>query len=249
MTPQGKMIKLSEITQLKRFYSPPNIERENKVRTVTVSSALSGSDIGTVKAALEKEIAKMDIPKDVSIDFGGSAENMKDSFKDLAMLIVFSLILVYIVMASQFESLKQPFVVMFTVPLAFIGVAFALFITQTTISVASFVGVIILGGIVVNNGIVLIDYTNQLRNQGIEKHEALLKAGYDRLRPVFITSFTTVIGMLPMAISQGEGSEMKSPMAITIIGGLLSATFFTLVVIPVIYSLVDKISFKSSKNS
>jgi len=154
------------------------------------------------------------------------------------------LILVYVVMASLFESLKQPFVIMFTFPLCLVGVCLALFFTGHTISVPSFVGLIVLSGIILNNGIVLIDYANQLRNQGVDKHEALVKAGFDRLRPVLITSLTTVIAMLPMAISKAEGAEMKNPIAITIIGGLLSATFFTLVIIPVVYSLVDKISFK-----
>lgn len=256
MTPQGKMIKLSEITQLKRFYSPPNIERENKVRTVTVSSALSGSDIGTVKAALEKEIAKMDIPKDVSIDFGGSAENMKDSFKDLAMLIVFSLILVYIVMASQFESLTEPFIIMFSIPFAFTGVFLGLFVFNSTFNVISLIGIVMLIGIVVKNGIILVDYTNLLVDRGYSLKNAVVSAGRSRLRPVLMTSLTMILAMLPMIFTSGSGSEIWRPMAIAIFGGLTVSTLVTLVLIPTIYTIFGvgkikkarKAALKNSKN-
>ncbi len=248
-TMTGENIPLSQIATIENGEGPSKITHERQNRKGTITANIIGRDLGTTSKDIQKRLKPLqeNMPLGYSIEMGGTYEDMVEGFKTLFLGLLLSIVLVYIVMASQFESLKQPFVVMFTVPLAFIGVALALFVTQTTISVASFVGVIVLGGIVVNNGIVLIDYVNQLRNQGIEKHEALIKAGYDRLRPVFITSFTTVIGMLPMAISRGEGSEMKSPMAITIIGGLLSATFLTLVVIPVIYSLVDKISYKEMK--
>ncbi len=249
MTPQGKMIKLSEITQLKRFYSPPNIERENKVRTVTVSSALSGSDIGTVKAALEKEIAKMDIPKDVSIDFGGSAENMKDSFKDLAMLIVLSLILVYIVMASQFESLTEPFIIMFSIPFAFTGVFLGLFVFNSTFNVISLIGIVMLIGIVVKNGIILVDYTNLLVDRGYSLKNAVVSAGRSRLRPVLMTSLTMILAMLPMIFTSGSGSEMWRPMAIAIFGGLTVSTLVTLVLIPTIYTIFGVGKIKKARKA
>jgi len=256
MTPQGKMIKLSEITQLKRFYSPPNIERENKVRTVTVSSALSGSDIGTVKAALENEIAKMDIPKDVTIDYGGSAENMKDSFSDLAMLIVLSLILVYIVMASQFESLTEPFIIMFSIPFAFTGVFLGLFVFHSTFNVISLIGIVMLIGIVVKNGIILVDYTNLLVDRGYSLKDAVVSAGRSRLRPVLMTSLTMILAMLPMIFTSGSGSEMWRPMAIAIFGGLTISTLVTLVLIPTIYTIfgvgkmkkAQKAALKESNN-
>jgi len=165
---------------------------------------------------------------------------MQEAFVTLGLALLLALILVYSVMASQFESLRQPFIVMFTMPLAVIGVMLILGVTGTTLSVVSFVGGIILAGIVVNNGIVLIDHINQLRMSGMVKYEAILQGGMDRLRPVLITAITTIGGMLPMAISSGEGSEMKSPMALTVIGGLISATFLTLIVIPIIYSVVAK---------
>jgi len=237
MTPQGKIIKLSEITRLKRFYSPPNIERENKVRVATVSSALSGTDIGTVKAALETEIAKMDIPSDVSIDFGGSAENMKDSFSSLIMLIFLSLVLVYIVMASQFESLTEPFIIMFSIPFAFTGVFASLYIFNATINVISLIGAVMLIGIVVKNGIILVDYTNLLVDRGYSLRQAVVSAGRSRLRPVLMTSLTMILAMIPMIATTGSGSEMWKPMAIAIFGGLTFSTMVTLVLIPTIYTI------------
>ena len=237
MTPQGKMIKLGEITELKRFYSPPNIERENKVRVVTVSSALSGTDIGTVKTELEAKIAQMNIPSDVTIDFGGSAENMKDSFKDLVMLIILSLILVYIVMASQFESLTEPFIIMFSIPFALTGVFVALFVFGSTINVISLIGVVMLIGIVVKNGIILVDYTNLLVDRGMSLRQAVILAGRSRLRPVIMTSLTMILAMIPMIVTTGSGSEMWRPMAIAIFGGLTFSTLITLVLIPTIYTI------------
>jgi hydrophobe/amphiphile efflux-1 (HAE1) family protein len=236
-TPMGKMVKLSEITTLKRFYSPPNIERENKVRAVTVSSALSGSDIGTVKALLEKEIAKMDLPNDVSVEFGGSAENMMDSFKSLLMLMLLSLILVYIVMASQFESLSEPFIIMFSIPFAFTGVFLSLYIFKSTINVISLIGAVMLIGIVVKNGIILVDYTNLLVKRNYELKQAVISAGRSRLRPVLMTSLTMILAMIPMIATSGSGSEMWKPMAIAIFGGLTFSTLVTLVLIPTIYTI------------
>lgn len=237
MTPMGKLIKLSEITTLKRFYSPPNIERENKVRMVKVSSALSGTDVGTLQTAIEAEIKKMDIPKDVSIEMGGSAEDMKDSFRDLTLLIILSLVLVYIVMASQFESLTEPFIIMFSVPFAFTGVFLGLFIFNSTINVISLIGVVMLIGIVVKNGIILVDYTNLLVDRGNSLKNAVVAAGRSRLRPVVMTSLTMILAMIPMIVSKGTGSEMWRPMAISIFAGLTVSTVVTLILIPTIYTI------------
>lgn len=236
-TPQGKIIKLGEITKLKSFYSPPNIERENKVRVVTVSSALSGSDLGTVKASLEEEIAKMDIPNGVSIDFGGSVEDMQESFGSLIMLILLSLVLVYIVMASQFESLTEPFIIMFSIPFALTGVLITLYIFNSTINIISLIGIVMLIGIVVKNGIVLVDYTNLLADKGYSLKQAVIAAGRSRLRPVLMTSLTTILAMIPMIASTGSGSEMWKPMGIAIFGGLTFSTLVTLILIPTIYTI------------
>ena len=237
MTPLGKLIKLSEIASLKRFYSPPNIEKENKVRMVKVSSALSGTDVGTVIATVQNDMKNMDIPNDVDIEFGGSAENMADSFRDLIMLIVLSLVLVYIVMASQFESLTEPFIIMFSIPFAFSGVFLALYIFGSTINVISLIGIIMLIGIVVKNGIILVDYTNLLVDRGYSLKQATISAGRSRLRPVLMTSLTMILAMIPMIVTTGSGSEMWKPMAIAIFGGLTFSTVVTLVLIPTIYTI------------
>jgi multidrug efflux pump subunit AcrB len=219
------------------------------VRVVTVSSALSGTDIGTVKATLEGEIAKMDIPNDVSVSFGGSAENMQDSFKSLIMLILLSLILVYIVMASQFESLSEPFIIMFSIPFAFTGVFVSLYLFNATINVISLIGVVMLIGIVVKNGIILVDYTNLLVDRGYSLKEAVVSAGRSRLRPVLMTSLTMILAMIPMIATSGSGSEMWKPMAIAIFGGLTFSTLVTLILIPTIYTIFGVGKMKREKKA
>ena len=237
LTPMGKLIKLNEIAELKQFYSPPLIDRQNKVRVVTVSAAISGSDIGTVKAELEPKIAKIDKPGDISVEFGGSAEDMQKSFSDLALLMLLSVVLVYIVMAAQFESLSEPFIIMFSIPFAFTGIFIALYIFNSTINVISLIGAVMLIGIVVKNGIILVDFTNLLRDRGFSLKQAVVKAGRSRLRPVLMTSLTMILAMIPMIITSGEGSEMWRPMAVAIFGGLTFSTLVTLVLIPAIYTM------------
>ncbi|MCD6089946.1 MAG: efflux RND transporter permease subunit [Bacteroidales bacterium] len=237
MTPSGVPVKVGEITELKRFYSPPNIDRENKVRVVKISSALSGSDLGTVQKALEKEIANIDIPSDVTVEFGGSAEDMQDTFSDLLMLGALIILLVYIVMASQFESLTEPFIIMFSIPFAFTGVLVALYLFNATINIISMIGAIMLIGIVVKNGIVLVDYINLLIAKGYSLKEAVVAGGRSRLRPVLMTSITTILAMLPMIVLKGSGSEMWRPMGVAVFGGLTFSTIVTLVLIPAIYTI------------
>ena len=219
------------------------ISREKQTRKVTLSAQIKGtSDVGGTVKKLKSALSDFQskLPSGYFLTYGGSYEDMIEAFIALSLALGLAIILVYTVMASQFESFKQPFIVMFTMPLAIVGVLITLGLTGTTLSIASFVGGIILAGIVVNNGIVLIDHINQLRNKGMEKIKAIIQAGSDRIRPVLITASTTILGMMPMALSRQEGSELKSPMALTVIGGLISATFFTLIVIPVIYSLMIK---------
>jgi len=249
MTPSGIPVKVGEITELKRFYSPPNIDRENKVRVVKISSALSGSDLGTVQTALEKEIAKMDIPSDVSVEFGGSVEDMQDTFSDLLMLGVLIIILVYIVMASQFESLTEPFIIMFSIPFAFTGVFIALYLFHATINIISMIGAIMLIGIVVKNGIVLVDYINLLVAKGYSLKQAVVAGGRSRLRPVLMTSITTILAMLPMILLKGSGSEMWRPMGVAVFGGLTFSTVITLVLIPAIYTIFGVGQIKRKKKA
>jgi len=241
-SPMGFTVPLNQLAHIEHRIGETNISREQQMRKATISAGIDGKNLGKMVKIVKANIQDIEdeLPTGYFVEFGGAYGDMLDAFKTLLGALILAMILVYIVMASQFESLKQPFIVMFTMPLAFIGVLLILFLTGTTLSVYSFVGIIILSGIVVNNGIVLVDHINQLRIKGFEKHKALMQAGADRMRPVIITALTTITGMLPMALDNSEGSEMKIPMALTVIGGLLSATFFTLVVIPVIYSVMDK---------
>ncbi len=239
-TPQGKIIKLGEIARLKRSYSPPSIERENKVRVVTVSAAISGAALGTVKSSLEKEIRKMNIPSDVTVEFSGSVEDMQESFRSIIMLMILVILLVYIVMAAQFESLLEPFIIMFSVPFSFTGVFLSLYIFGITLNIISFIGAVMLIGIVVKNGIVLVDYTNLLLERGYSLKDGVVAGGKSRLRPVLMTSLTTILAMVPLISSTGSSSEMWRPMGVAVAGGLTFSTLITLILIPTLYSTICK---------
>jgi HAE1 family hydrophobic/amphiphilic exporter-1 len=235
MTPRGEKIKIGDLADVKEYWSPPNIQRKRKERIVTVSAVPSGISLGQLANTIKSEIKSVDIPQDVMVTVGGAYEDQQESFADLGMLMVLSLILVYLVMASQFESLMVPLVIMFSVPFSFTGVIWALFITNTTLSVIAAMGAVLLIGIVVKNGVVLVDYINLMRARGYEMVEAIALSGRSRLRPVLMTALTTILGMLPLALSTGEGSEIWRPMGITVIGGLVFSTFLTLVIVPVVY--------------
>lgn len=235
MTPMGKKIKIGELGDVKEYWSPPNIQRKRKERIVTVSAKPSGRSLGELAVKIRTEISSLDIPSDVMVVVGGAYEDQQESFIDLGMLLLLSLVLVYLVMASQFESFMIPLVIMFSIPFSFTGVILALFITNTTLSVIAALGAVLLIGIVVKNGIVLVDYINLMRDRGYIMVEAITLSGRSRLRPVLMTALTTILGMLPLALSKGEGSEVWSPMGVTVIGGLVFSTFLTLVIVPVIY--------------
>jgi len=248
-TPYGNNVKLKEVASINQFYSPPNIDRENRERVVTISALLHGVDLGSVTSKLNSELEQLIIPSDIGIEVGGSTKDMKDSFKDLAMLLLLSIVLVYIVMASQFESFREPFIIMFAIPFAFSGVIIALFITGQTLNVISIIGGVMLVGIVVKNAIVMVDFTNLMRDRGLSIVQSVLVAGRSRLRPVLMTTFTTLLGMLPLAISQGEGADMWRPMGIAIIGGLLFSTMVTLIFVPVIYSIFGAVRIKKARKA
>jgi HAE1 family hydrophobic/amphiphilic exporter-1 len=194
---------------------------------------------------IKKMLSSLALPESCYLRFGGSLETLQEF--QLTMLWMFILIslLVYMVMASQFESLFHPFSIMFTVPMAITGVAAMLLITGTTVNIMSFIGMMILMGVVVNNGIVMVDFINQLRAAGLEKEAAIIEGSATRLRPILMTSLTTIFGLIPMIVSRGEGSELFVPLGITLFGGMISATFLTLLVLPVIYSLVDTLRDKA----
>ncbi len=237
-TPAGKNIKLKEIGKIEEYWSPPNIEHKRKERIVTISAVPDKVSLGELAGKIKTELADIDRPQEILTSIGGAYEDQQESFIDLIMLMTLGLILVYIVMASQFESLRMPFIIMFSIPFAFTGVILALLITGTTLSVVAALGAVLLIGIVVKNGIVLVDYINLMRDRGIELYEAIAISGKSRLRPVLMTAMTTILGMLPLALSTGEGSEIWRPMGITVIGGLLVSTLVTMIIVPVMYAVL-----------
>jgi HAE1 family hydrophobic/amphiphilic exporter-1 len=194
--------------------------------------------LGVLAEQIQQKINQIELPQDVMVEVGGAYEDQQEGFMDLGQLLILSLVLVYLVMASQFESLKMPFIIMFSIPFAFSGVIFALFITNTTLSIIAGLGAVMLIGIVVKNAIVLVDYINLMRDRGYELDKAITLSGKSRLRPVLMTAFTTVLGMLPLALSTGDGSEIWSPMGISVIGGLVASTIITMVIVPVGYKLL-----------
>lgn len=232
---RGEAVRVKELGKVVERFAPPTIERKDRERIVTVSAVISGEALGNVVNAGNAIIDKMDIPSGITIQVAGSYEDQRDSFRDLGTLAILIVILVFIVMAAQFESLTYPFIIMFSLPFAFSGVLMALFFTKSTLSVMSLLGAIMLIGIVVKNGIVLIDYITLCRERGLAVLNSVLTAGKSRLRPVLMTTATTVLGMIPMAVGGGQGSEMWSPMAIAVIGGLTVSTILTLVLIPTLY--------------
>lgn len=235
---RGNAVRVGDLSTVIEEFAPPAITRENRQRVVTVTSMLGdGVALGTVVTEIAAMMADYDLPEDVYVEIGGSFEDMQESFGDMMVLMLLIILLVYIVMATQFESFVYPFIIMITIMLAFPGVFFALWITGTSLSLMALIGAIMLVGIVVKNGIVMVDYTNLLRERGYSISQAVVAAGKSRLRPVLMTSLTTILGMLPMALGIGEGSELWQPMGISIIGGLVFSTFLTLLVVPVMYSL------------
>ncbi len=235
MNNQGQMIKLGEIADVREYLSPPNIEHKRRERIVSVVATPYKRALGDIAADIQQVIADLETPSGVMVQISGAIEEQMESFMDLGILLIVSLVLVYLVMASQFESLKMPLIIMFSIPFSFSGVAIALFITGTTLNLIAGIGAIMLIGIVVKNAIVLVDFINLQRDRGLELYEAVSVSGRSRLRPVLMTSATTILAMIPLAMSIGEGSEIWSPMGISVIGGLIFSTMVTLVLVPVVY--------------
>ena len=233
-------VTLEAVAEIKISRGPAEIRRIAQERVAIISANLAYGDLGAAVADANSIIDGTPMPQGITAMVSGQNEEMQDSFRSMRFALLLAVFLVYIVMASQFESLIHPLVILFTIPLALVGAVLALFLTGTTVNVVAFIGIIMLAGIVVNNAIVLVDLINQLQAQGLEKTSAIMEAGQARLRPILMTTLTTVLGLLPMAIGFGEGSELRTPMAITVIGGLLVSTLLTLVVIPVVYSLLDR---------
>lgn len=240
VTVGGTPIPAESIVRMRRQEGPTTIERVDQQRVVTVSGTLGKRDLGSVMRDLRARLIEIPRPEGYEFIYGGEYEEQQKSFAELTFAAILALILVYMVMAAQFESLRDPLIILCSIPLAAIGVVTILIVTQTTFNMQGFLGIIMLVGIVVNNAILLVNYTNQLRrDHGLHLHEAVVTAGMRRLRPVLMTTVTTVLGLTPMALGIGEGSELQQPMARVVIGGLLSSTLITLVVIPTIYYLIE----------
>ena len=238
MTPAGQKIKLKDVGKIQEYWSPPSIDHKRRERVVTISALPDKISMGELAARIKTQIADLKPPQEILTTIGGAYEDQQESFVDLGMLMVLSLILVFIVMASQFESLRMPLIIMFSIPFAFTGVIYALLLTGTTLSVVAALGAVLLIGIVVKNGIVLVDYINLMRDRGIELYEAIAISGKSRLRPVLMTAMTTILGMMPLAMSTGEGAEIWRPMGITVIGGLVFSTLVTMIIVPIMYAVL-----------
>lgn len=241
LTPAGNFVQLGSFASINEILVPPTIERRDRERNIQVTADLLGTPLNVVFEDITSYIDNdMDVPANVEIAFGGDIEQQQEAFGDLFLLLGLSIILVYIVMAAQFESLKDPFIIMFSLPFAFTGVIIALVLTNTKLSVIAFIGAIILVGIVVKNAIVLVDYIQLLRGRGESLVDAIVNAGASRLRPVLMTTLTTILAMFPLAFSTGEGSETWQPMAIAVLGGLIFSTVVTLVLVPVVYAIFHR---------
>ncbi len=239
-TSTGQQIKLKELAEIKEYWCPPEISRKNRQRMITVSVTPYNTSLSELAADIQKEIDKLEIPQGITINVGGSFEDQQESFANMGMLALLIMLLVYIVMASQFESFSKPFLIMMAIPFALSGVVIALLVTGENLDMVGALGIILLIGIVVKNGIVLVDYINLMRERGYELNEAIALSGQSRMRPVMMTAFTTVLGMIPMALSRSEGSELWNTMGYVVIGGLFVSTLVTLIIVPVLYGIMSK---------
>ncbi len=239
--PSGSFVSLDEVADISTVASPVSIRQVDQEQAVTVDLTYESSQtLGEMSTRIDALIEQAEVPESVEVTFGGDRELLEDAAADMILAVVLAIVLVYLVMAAQFESFKYPFVILFTVPLLIIGVGIGLFVTSTPVSIPGVIGILILVGIVVNNGIVLVDTINSRKAEGMPSFNAIVSSSKDRIRPILMTALTTILGLVPLALGIGEGTEINQPMAIVVIGGLTSSTFFTLYIIPIIYSLLDK---------
>ncbi|MBP5535297.1 MAG: efflux RND transporter permease subunit [Bacteroidales bacterium] len=239
-TMTGKVIKLEELATIEEYWCPPTIERKNRQRYLTLTVMPFNTSLQELALNVQNELDQMEIPQEIHIDLAGNYKDQKDSSRDMLVLGLLIMMLVYIVMASQFESFSKPFIIMFSIPFAISGVILMMFFTGNNLDMVGLLGLILLIGIVVKNGIVLVDYINLMRERGVELNEAIAMSGQSRIRPVLMTAFTTILGMIPMATSKSEGSEIWTTMGLVVIGGLTVSTFVTLIVVPVLYGVFNR---------
>jgi len=236
----NRIAALENVVELKHILSPIQLERKYQQRVIHVTANTSGRDLGSIAAEIEKKLSQMKIPEEFSVTLKGARLEQQEAFRNLIFALCLAVLLVYMVLASQFASLLHPFLIMFSVPLGFIGVLWALFVTSNTLSVVSFIGIIMMVGIVVSNAIILVDYINRLRKEhGVELRQAVVQAGRIRLRPILMTTLTTICGLIPMALGIGEGAEANASLAIAVIGGLSVSTVLTLVFVPTLYYVAE----------
>ena len=245
--PDGNKIPVDEVADIRIGTGPLVLEREDQMNVGYVTSNLEGEKLGTVTEEIIKEFGNVSLPAQYRYEFTGEQKDMEEAFQSLFIALLIGVVVIYMILVAQFESFVQPFVIMLTVPIAIVGVVLALLITAQSFSIMVFLGLIVLAGIVVNNAIVLIDYINQLRSRGVERKEAIIEAARIRLRPILLTTLTTVFGMMPLALGIGAGSEFYQPLAITVIGGLLFSMLLTLIFIPIVYALFDDFTVSLKK--
>jgi len=241
----GKVVPLENVAELVQVFSPTQIERKYQQRIIHVTANTSGRDLGSIAQEIEKKISQMKFPEGFTVSLKGARLEQQEAFRMLLFALILAVVLIYMVLASQFGSLLHPLLIMFSVPLGFIGVVWALFVTGNTLSVISFIGIIMMIGIVVSNAILLVDCTNRLRQEGIELKEAIVRAGRIRLRPILMTTLCTICGLMPIAVGLGEGAEANASLAISVIGGLVVSSFITLVFVPTLYMIVE--SWRASR--
>lgn len=239
-TATGQIIKLNEVADISEYWCPPTIERKNRQRYLTLTVMPYQTSLGQLAQEVQQQIDQINIPSGIHVTLAGNYEDQQKTSKDMVTLALLIIMLVYIVMASQFESFSKPFIIMFAIPFALSGVVLALLITGENLDMVGMLGIVLLIGIVVKNGIVLVDYINLLRERGTELYEAIALSGKSRLRPVLMTAFTTILGMIPMATSTSEGSELWTTLGIVVIGGLTVSTFVTLIVVPILYGIFNR---------
>jgi len=243
----GAVLRLRDISQLVPGEGPKEIQRHNQSRIAHVTAQLEkGMTLGDAVAAVDRVITNIPLQPDYELRFAGEEASREESFEQMKFALILSIILVYMVMAGSFESLLHPFTILFTLPFAGVGVVFALLLAGEPFSLMAYIGLILLAGIAVDNAIVLIDYINRLRESGMSCREAILQGGRDRLRPILMTTATTILGLAPLAIGLGEGARLRAPMAISVVGGLVTSTIMTLIVIPVVYELIDELRGRKS---
>jgi HAE1 family hydrophobic/amphiphilic exporter-1 len=242
VSPMMRQVPLKNVASLRMAEGPVTIDRKEQERLVTVTADLKGRDLGSVTRDLRAKLKSLKVPEGFIVSIGGSAQEQMESFRWLGLALIGAIFLVYAVMASLFESLVDPFIIMFTFPLAIIGVIWMMFFSGTIFSIIAFIGVIMLAGIVVNNAIVMVDYINQLRDGGMELREAVVQGGRTRLRPILMTALTTILAMTPLALGVGSGAEIRYPMARAVVGGLTASTVLTLVIVPVLYTIFENLA-------